>query len=77
MRACSGFFIYWVRNKAVNLSTQELTAFYMRITTEALKEFEEIYSKDHPGESLSKEELLEMATRVLNVLEIIYKPIKK
>ena len=49
------------------------------ITEEALKEFEKLWQEDHPNEKIGKEELLEVATRVLRIVEILYRqiPIEK
>jgi len=49
----------------------------MKLTQEALKEFEELYRQDHPNEKITKEELLEMATRVLRIVELTFKPVPK
>lgn len=49
----------------------------MRLSQEALKEFEELYRQDNPNEKITREELLEMATRVLRIVELVYKQIPK
>jgi hypothetical protein len=49
----------------------------MRLSQEALKEFEKLYWQDHPNEKITKEELLDMATRTFRIIELIYKPIPK
>ena len=47
----------------------------MKITEEALKEFEALWRQDHPNEEISKAQLLEMATRVMRAVELVYRPI--
>lgn len=49
----------------------------MKLTQEALKEFEKLYRQDHPNEKITKEELLDIATRVLRIVELTFKPIPK
>lgn len=49
----------------------------MKLTPEALKEFKRLYRQDHPKEEITKEELLEMAHRVLRIVELTYSPIPK
>lgn len=46
------------------------------ITKEALEEFKRIY-KNHTGEDLSDQEALESATKLLNIIQLVYKPIPK
>jgi hypothetical protein len=49
----------------------------MKITQEALKEFEKMIKKDYPNEKFTKEQILEMATRTLRVVELVFKSIPK
>ena len=42
----------------------------------AIEEFKEIYKQEF-GEDLSDKEALEKATRVINLFQVIYKPIPK
>lgn len=44
----------------------------MQLTEEALKEFEELWKKDHPGQHIQPKALLDMATKVLNSVKIFY-----
>ncbi len=46
------------------------------ISQEALKEYKEIYKKEF-GKDISDAEALEQATRLLRLIEIIYKPMTK
>ncbi|MFA5232523.1 MAG: hypothetical protein WC410_02560 [Candidatus Paceibacterota bacterium] len=46
------------------------------ISEKALKEYKAIYKKEY-GVDLSDEEALEQATKLLNLMKIIYKPISK
>ncbi len=47
----------------------------MRITDEALKEFEVLWCRDHPNEEITKEQLRDMATRVMRAVSLVYQPI--
>jgi hypothetical protein len=49
----------------------------MKLTQEALKEFEKMIKKDYPNEKFTKEQILEMATRTLRAIELTFKPIPK
>jgi len=49
----------------------------MKLTNQTLKEFEEIWRQENPGERVNKQQLLEMANNLLNIVETIYKPIPK
>jgi hypothetical protein len=49
----------------------------MKLTQEALKEFEKLIKEDYPNEKFTKEQILEMATRTLRVVELIFKPLPK
>ncbi len=46
------------------------------ITKEALEEFKQIY-KNQTSETLSDQEALESATKLLNIIQLVYKPIPK
>jgi hypothetical protein len=46
------------------------------ISEKALKEYKTIYKKEY-GIDLSDKEALEQATRLLNLMKIIYRPISK
>lgn len=45
----------------------------MRITEQALSEFEALWREENPDKQIGKQELLDMATRLLHVVEIIYR----
>ena len=47
----------------------------MYLNDEALAEFRAIWEEEHPGETLSDEELHEIAVRVLRAVEAVYLPI--
>lgn len=47
----------------------------MRLSDEALKEFETLWRQDNPDEEIDKERLREIATRVMHAVELTYKPI--
>lgn len=49
----------------------------MRLTDEALKEFEALWRQDHPNEEINRERLREIATRVMHAVELTYHPIPK
>lgn len=49
----------------------------MRLTREALKEFEKLLKEDYPDEKFTKEQILEMATRTLRAVELTFTPIPK
>lgn len=49
----------------------------MRLTDEALEEFASLLRQDQPGKEIPREELLDAATRVMRVVELIYYPIPK
>lgn len=42
---------------------------------EALKEFEKLWREENPNKDITPEQLLEMATRVMRAVELIYKRI--
>lgn len=44
----------------------------MQITEQALKEFKELWLKDHPGQTLEQDQLLEMASRVMEAVKLIH-----
>lgn len=44
------------------------------ITKEALEEYKKIYKKQ-TGEDLSDQEALESATKLLNLIQLVYKPV--
>ena len=46
------------------------------ITDQELKEFKGLYKKEF-GKDISDEEALESATSLINLMRVIYKPIKK
>ena len=46
------------------------------ISKEALEEFKAIYKKEY-NEDISDEDALEMATKLLTMMNAIYRPIKK
>lgn len=48
----------------------------MRISDEKIEEYRELYKK-HFGEEISKEEALEQLTKLVNMVKLIYRPIKK
>lgn len=45
----------------------------MPLSKEAIEEFKEIYKKEF-GEEISDQEALEKATKLLRLIEIVYKP---
>ena len=47
----------------------------MRLTDQALKEFEALWQQDHPDHKLTEDQLRAMATRVLLAVEIAGQPI--
>jgi hypothetical protein len=47
----------------------------MQLTDKALKEFEAIWLEDHPGQTITKEDLLALAARVMMAVELTYRPI--
>ena len=47
----------------------------MHLSDEALAGFRNLWEEDHPNETISDEELSEMATRVLRAVDAIYQPI--
>jgi hypothetical protein len=49
----------------------------MRLTQEALEEFEKLWMGDHPDIALSKEELLVKATQVMTAVQILWHPIPR
>jgi len=49
----------------------------MKLTQQALKDFERFLKEDYPEEEFTKEQILEMATRTLRIVEILFKPIPK
>ncbi len=46
------------------------------ISKEALEEFKAIYKKEY-NEDISDEKALELAINLLNIMDVVYKPIKK
>jgi hypothetical protein len=46
------------------------------ISSEQLKEFKKIYKKEF-GEDISDEDALESATKLIEMVKLIYRPIKK
>lgn len=48
----------------------------MKISEKSLKEYKAIYKKEY-GIDLPNEEALEQATKLLNLMKIIYRPISK
>lgn len=44
----------------------------MRITDEALKDFEALLREDYPKEKFTKAQILESATRVMRVVQQVY-----
>ena len=55
----------WIKYKFMSL-----------ITKEALEEYKKIY-KNKTGEDLSDQEALESATKLLNIIQLVYKPTPK
>ena len=49
----------------------------MELTEAAIAEFEKLWRQDHPGETLTRERLIAMATRVLFAFQIVYREIPK
>ena len=45
----------------------------MQLPQEALTEFKEIWQNDHPGQVISDEQLLNIATKVLVTFDCVYK----
>ncbi|MDP3697933.1 MAG: hypothetical protein Q8R55_08100 [Candidatus Taylorbacteria bacterium] len=46
------------------------------ISKEALEEFKVIYKKEY-NEDISDEKALDLATNLLNIMNVVYRPIKK
>jgi hypothetical protein len=46
------------------------------LSKESIEEFKEIYKKDY-GVDLTNEEATKFATKFLNLMKIVYRPIKK
>lgn len=46
-------------------------------TKEAIEEFKKIWQEEHPNQEITKEQLLEMAQRILNAVELVYRPVPK
>ena len=46
------------------------------ISKEALEEFKAIYKKEY-NEDISDEKALDLATNLLNMMNVVYRPIKK
>ncbi len=53
-------------------NAQSTADFFMQLSEQALKEFEEIWQHDHPGKILSREELFKIANKVIHIVEILY-----
>jgi hypothetical protein len=49
----------------------------MRLSKEALQDFEAILKKKYPGRVFTDQEILDMATRVMRAVELIYRPLPK
>ncbi len=49
----------------------------MKLDEKALSEFEKILKKTHPDEKFKKEEVLDMATRTLRLIEILFTQIPR
>lgn len=49
----------------------------MELTEQALKEFEQLWLEEHPGQTLTEQELLDKAARVMRAFEVVYKEIPK
>lgn len=47
------------------------------ISKEALQEFKKIWKSEHNGKELPNDKALEMAQRILRIVELIYRPIPK
>jgi plasmid stabilization system protein ParE len=47
----------------------------MRLTEEALNDFEQIWRSAHPNATATREQLREMATKLLQAVELIYRPL--
>jgi len=44
----------------------------MKLSEEAIKEFEEIYKLQNPGREIDRESLITMAHRVMQATELLY-----
>ena len=49
----------------------------MQLTDEALREFEDLYKRQNPNKEVSKEELIDMATRTMRAVKLVYRPIPR
>lgn len=49
----------------------------MLLTPEALEEFRILWDEDHPGQTITEDRLIELATCVLRSVELVYQPIPK
>ena len=49
----------------------------MQLSQQALKEFREIFEADHPGQELTDEQALLLATKVMRILKMLYLPVPK
>jgi hypothetical protein len=47
----------------------------MQLPKEALQEFEKIWKEENPGKEISESELIEMATHVIELVDLFYRPI--
>jgi hypothetical protein len=47
----------------------------MQINQQALKEFREIWEADHPGQKLTDEQALLLATKVMRIVKMVYLPV--
>ncbi len=47
----------------------------MQITEKELNELEKIWLIDHPGQKITREELIVLAERIINITRLVYRPI--
>lgn len=47
----------------------------MKVTEEALKELEALLREEYPNKKFTQEQLLEIATRLLRAVELVYRSI--
>ncbi len=49
----------------------------MQLSDEAINDFEKLWKEDHPGKEISRQDLIEIATRIMRAVHLVYKPIPK
>lgn len=47
----------------------------MQITEKELNELEKIWLIDHPDQKITREELIVLAERIINITRLVYRPI--